>query len=80
MTPLLRAGEVLLFDYRTLHYGEANHSDERRPVAYVVYAATGARDEHNFPTESLQSYCRGLRERDARLDRTLAALAALSGG
>ena len=77
ITPLLRAGEVLLFDYRILHYGRANASDAPRPIAYIVYAAKGARDEHNFPPTSLPAYCQGLRERDARLDRTLAALAAL---
>ena len=76
-TPLLRAGEILLFDYRCLHHGRANTSDQPRPVAYVVYAADGVRDRHNFPEEtSLRSFCTSFRERNARLDRTLEALRA----
>ena len=39
--PLLAAGEVLLFDWRTWHRGCANHSLTDRPVAYVTYARRG---------------------------------------
>ena len=53
MSPTLRRGELLLFDYRTLHRGLANRDVASRPVAYVVYAAQGCCDEHNFPSERL---------------------------
>ena len=53
MAPCVRKGDVLLFDYRVLHRGLANHSDDARPVAYMVYAAPGASDRHNFPSTSL---------------------------
>ena len=39
--PLLNAGEVLLFDWRTWHRGCANNSAADRPVAYVTYARRG---------------------------------------
>lgn len=41
VSPLLAAGEVLLFDWRVWHRGSANLSDEERPVAYITYAAAG---------------------------------------
>ena len=40
--PLLCAGSLLLFDWRTWHRGSENQSDTDRPVAYVTYAARGA--------------------------------------
>lgn len=39
--PLLDAGEVLLFDWRTWHRGCANTSADDRPVACVTYARRG---------------------------------------
>ena len=39
--PLLAAGEVLIFDWRTWHRGCANRSPADRPVAYVTYARRG---------------------------------------
>ena len=53
VAPLLAAGDLLLFNYRTYHRGQANHSEAPRPVAYLVYAREGVSDSHNFPTESL---------------------------
>lgn len=50
--PLLAAGEVLLFDWRTWHRGCANHSPADRPVAYVTYARRGV--------DGAASYKRGL--------------------
>jgi hypothetical protein len=41
--PLVRAGSLLLFDWRTWHRGGANNSDGDRPVAYVTFAAKGVR-------------------------------------
>ena len=49
VAPELRAGEVLLFDYRVSHRGRANRSDAPRPVMYIVYSVRpGVRDRHNF--------------------------------
>ena len=49
VAPLLQAGDLLFFDYRTVHRGGPNTCDYR-PVAYAVYSSrdTG-RDRHNFP-------------------------------
>lgn len=35
--PKIRAGELLLFDWRIAHRGLANASDLPRPVGYVTY-------------------------------------------
>ena len=51
VAPALRAGELLLFDFRVMHRGRANHSAARRPVGYVVFARRGVRDLHNFSAE-----------------------------
>lgn len=49
--PLLRAGEVLIFDFRVAHRGTANRSAEARPLMYLVYSTRqGVRDRHNFLT------------------------------
>jgi len=53
--PLLRAGEMLLFDYRVRHRGLANDSEEPRPVAYVTYAIGEAKDA-NFPDAVTLAY------------------------
>ena len=45
--PLLRAGDLLLFDWRTWHRGGANQSELHRPLAYVTYHAQGVR-AHNY--------------------------------
>ena len=72
VAPLLRAGEVLLFDYRCLHHGLANQSEAMRPVAYIVYAGGGARDRHNFPADvTLRDYCARMLAMNARLDATV---------
>jgi hypothetical protein len=73
VAPLLRAGDLLLFDYRCLHHGLPNRSASARPVAYVLYSAPGVRDKHNFPADvSLRKYCERQAERNARLDATIA--------
>ena len=38
--PLLAAGQLLLFDWRTWHRGGPNQSQCERPLAYVTYHAT----------------------------------------
>ena len=52
-SPLLAAGELLLFDYRCLHRGRANLTRDARPIAYVLFARPGVVDRHNFPEESV---------------------------
>jgi len=42
-------GSLLLYDYRVMHKGGANHSRKRRPLAYVMYGAKDAADSWNFP-------------------------------
>lgn len=50
----MRKGSILLFDFRTRHRGRAHlHSDAPRPVAYVLFAAPGVADSHNFPQRSV---------------------------
>ena len=61
--PLLEAGEVLLFDWRTWHRGCANSSRADRPVAYVTYARRGV--EGASYKRDLQS----LEASEARSDR-----------
>ena len=41
--PLLAAGELLVFDWRTWHRGGHNATDVDRPVACVAYNAKGVR-------------------------------------
>eukprot|EP00316_Scyphosphaera_apsteinii_P002117 CAMPEP_0119301188 /NCGR_PEP_ID=MMETSP1333-20130426/3003_1 /TAXON_ID=418940 /ORGANISM="Scyphosphaera apsteinii, Strain RCC1455" /LENGTH=288 /DNA_ID=CAMNT_0007303191 /DNA_START=170 /DNA_END=1033 /DNA_ORIENTATION=+ len=53
ISPLLQRGELLLFDYRTMHRGRANMTMQPRPIAYVVYSMRlGIRDSHNFPIDA----------------------------
>ena len=39
--PCLKAGSLLLFDWRTWHRGCANHGTHERPVIYITYARVG---------------------------------------
>jgi hypothetical protein len=53
VVPLLLKGEILLFDYRTVHRGQGNKSKSTtRTLAYAVYRRrqeTTEGDIHNFP-------------------------------
>lgn len=44
----MRAGGVLVMDYRTVHFGGANTTQGERPVLYAVYARTWFADAVNF--------------------------------
>ena len=46
----LKAGDVLLMDYRCFHNGGANHSDELRCVMYATFSNEG--DHHSYSLES----------------------------
>ena len=45
------AGDAILFDYRLFHAGGANHSTERRPILYLIYARSWFDDTFNFPAK-----------------------------
>mmetsp|Transcript_12734 Transcript_12734/g.18077 ORF Transcript_12734/g.18077 Transcript_12734/m.18077 type:complete len:416 (+) Transcript_12734:140-1387(+) len=50
VAPLLRKGQILLFDYRTLHKGLGNTSNSTsRTLAYCVYTRESTSDVQNFP-------------------------------
>ena len=49
MTPLVKAGQCLLFDYRIRHRGLENRDTKARPVLYFTYSASDdIVDEANF--------------------------------
>jgi len=54
VTPKVKAGTPILFDYRLGHRGLANASDEIRPVVYCTYSTGEFRDSVNF---SRRRYC-----------------------
>ena len=58
--PATPAGGLVIFDYRTIHRGLANDevSGRERPMAYVVCATGGAKDEHNFPCTAVSDISR----------------------
>ena len=53
VAPLLRQGDVLVFDYRILHRGLANVSQQNRPILVLTVAQTWFKDVLNFPSRSL---------------------------
>ena len=71
VAPLLRKGQLLLYDYRLVHAGMPNSSDSTRPIGYVTYAPPGGRDTHNFPPSSLRQYCTRVGEEKRRIDATM---------
>lgn len=63
LIPLLNKGDILLFDYRTLHRGLANKSKSTtRTLAYAVFRQKGdispdnSGDIHNFPAALTLEY------------------------
>lgn len=46
--PLPKMGDVYLMDYRVIHGGMANESDQPRPILYMVYGRPWFRDAFNF--------------------------------
>jgi len=51
--PILSKGSAVLFDYRVLHRGLANISDEVRPILVLTYAKPWFQDVLNFPLYSI---------------------------
>ena len=60
VVPLLRAGDALIFDYRVLHRGRANITeDSHRPIFVMTFAKNSFKDMLNFPSKSMDdSPCR----------------------
>lgn len=63
LVPILNKGEVLLFDYRTIHRGQGNKSKSiTRTLAYAVYkrkelgSMDTSGDIHNFPAALTLEY------------------------
>jgi len=64
--PMLNKGNILLFDYRTIHRGQGNTSeDTKQTLAYAVYRqreldGDGTKKEsgdvHNFPAALTLEY------------------------
>ena len=53
ITPTMRAGDAVIFDYRTLHRGTANSSERPRAMLELVYWRAGWSDLLNFPKRSV---------------------------
>lgn len=50
----LKAGDMLIFDYRVLHRGKANTtSDDSRPILVMTFARSWFKDRLNFPKKSI---------------------------
>ncbi|KAJ1445853.1 hypothetical protein M885DRAFT_492254 [Pelagophyceae sp. CCMP2097] len=49
--PLLRTGDAVIFDYRLVHRGGANSSDEDRPMLYCAFGRSWFVDDFNFPSD-----------------------------
>jgi hypothetical protein len=46
--PVADVGDCLLVDYRLLHMGMANRSDNVRPILYNIYQRPWFRDSKNY--------------------------------
>jgi hypothetical protein len=56
VAPLLQLGDVLVFDYRILHRGLANVSQQNRPILVLTVAQAWFKDVLNFPARSLKDH------------------------
>ena len=48
VAPILRRGDAILYDQRTVHRGTANLSTETRPVLYLLFARPWYEETLNF--------------------------------
>lgn len=53
VAPTLKLGDVLIFDYRTLHRGKANISKRNRPLLMLTLSKPWFEDGVNYPSNSL---------------------------
>lgn len=49
--PVTRLGDAYMMDYRVIHGGLPNNSDQIRPILYLVYSRPWFRDGFNFSTQ-----------------------------
>ena len=49
--PTMKAGQALIFDYRTRHRGLGNSSGDERPLLYITYARPFWLDVYNFDSK-----------------------------
>jgi hypothetical protein len=54
-TPMLKKGDVLLFDYAVLHRGGANLSPDSRPILYYTLSTRWFRDDNFLGKETQAS-------------------------
>jgi len=77
--PCPRAGDALVFDYRSLHRGRANSCHTTRPVLVLTFAKKWFRDLYNFPKRSLHDHD-GDGDGDGKAAAAAAAAAAADRG
>jgi hypothetical protein len=53
ITPTLKLGDALIFDYRLLHRGKPNQSDKDRPVLILTFSQPTFHDTRNWPERSI---------------------------
>jgi hypothetical protein len=52
ITPVVREGSCMLWDFRLFHAGTPNHSNVRRPLLYLTYCRPWFVDHLNFNTKT----------------------------
>lgn len=55
VSPGCKAGDMILFDARIFHRGNANTADADRPILYAMCGTGWARDTYNFPPQRLRA-------------------------
>lgn len=55
VAPLLRAGQMVLMDYRVVHRGLKNTSKHDRPLLYLTFGRQGWSDKENFSSRRYAS-------------------------
>ena len=66
-------GDVYLMDYRVIHGGMANLSDQPRPILYLVYGRRWFRDAYNFSEQPAIEFAPGEFKKVPKTHRALFA-------
>lgn len=53
IAPMPKPGDVLVYDYRTVHRGTGNTSDETRHMLYLMFSRPWFKEHYNFGEEVL---------------------------
>eukprot|EP01040_Poterioochromonas_malhamensis_P000200 gene200-209_t len=64
--PIVKKGSILIFDYRVLHKGCANKSNEVRPILVFTFAKSWYKDNLNFPSRSVFSITSNVKEEEEK--------------